>query len=134
LTGTLSWRVFLLSLPIAGLITLLLWINEFTDFEADRAAGKNNLVVRLGKQRAAMAYPLLVLFVFVATLFAVWTGRIGWPFLVVWLMLPLGLRSIWRAGNFDELESIRGAQADALKLHLFAGLLCSAGAIIGRWL
>ncbi len=35
------------------LVAAFLWINEFPDYQADRQAGKNNLVVRLGLENAA---------------------------------------------------------------------------------
>ncbi len=49
--GKLSSEAFLASLPISFLIAGLLYINEFPDFEADKMAGKRNLVVRLGLKK-----------------------------------------------------------------------------------
>jgi 1,4-dihydroxy-2-naphthoate octaprenyltransferase len=42
-----------LSLPLGLLIAAFLIVNEFPDYRADRAHGKRNLVVRLGRRRAA---------------------------------------------------------------------------------
>jgi 1,4-dihydroxy-2-naphthoate polyprenyltransferase len=50
----------LLSLPLGVLIAAFLWINEFPDYEADRAAGKRTLVVRLGRARAARVFGAMV--------------------------------------------------------------------------
>ena len=41
-------------------VAAFLWINEFPDCDADRASGKRNLVVRLGKDKAALVYVLLL--------------------------------------------------------------------------
>jgi 1,4-dihydroxy-2-naphthoate polyprenyltransferase len=49
-----------LSVPLGILVAAFLWVNEFPDYEADRAAGKNTLVVRLGRRRAALAFCTLV--------------------------------------------------------------------------
>ncbi len=49
-------RVLALSLPLGVLIGAFLWINEFPDFEADRASGKKTLVVRLGRKRASVVF------------------------------------------------------------------------------
>ncbi|MFX0056258.1 MAG: prenyltransferase, partial [Candidatus Hermodarchaeota archaeon] len=49
----LAWEPVIASLPIAFLITAVLYINEFPDATADEAAGKLTIVVRLGKRRAA---------------------------------------------------------------------------------
>ena len=58
-TGTVSLLALILSLPVALLITALVYINEFPDYRSDREAGKRNLVVRLGKERAR--YGLFIL-------------------------------------------------------------------------
>lgn len=134
LTGELSWRVFLLSMPIAGLIALLLWINQFTDAETDRAAGKRNLVVRLGKRRARWGYLLLNAFVFATVVYAVAADLVGAPFLLALLGVPLATRSVVRTivGHNDD-AAVRAAQADALLVHLGTGLLCSLGVLVGAF-
>jgi 1,4-dihydroxy-2-naphthoate octaprenyltransferase len=48
-----------LSTALGLLIAAFLWINEFPDYAADRSAGKRNLVVRLGRARAARAFAAL---------------------------------------------------------------------------
>jgi 1,4-dihydroxy-2-naphthoate octaprenyltransferase len=52
--------VLLTSLPLGLAIGAFLWINEFPDYVADRAAGKRTLVVRLGRARASRAFVALV--------------------------------------------------------------------------
>ena len=49
-TGKLSLVGAAVSLPLAFLITAIIWINEFPDLAADLAAGKRHLVARLGLQ------------------------------------------------------------------------------------
>lgn len=58
--GEVSPLVILASLPLGLMIAAFLWINEFPDYAADRGAGKRNLVVRLGRRRAAAAFSWLV--------------------------------------------------------------------------
>lgn len=53
----LSWEAFWLSIPLGLIIAAFLWVNEFPDYLADRAHGKRNLVVRLGRKRAARVLP-----------------------------------------------------------------------------
>ncbi|MBI5875113.1 MAG: prenyltransferase [Deltaproteobacteria bacterium] len=48
------------SLPLAFLIAAILYINEFPDYDADKAVGKNHLVARLGKKKARWGFVLLV--------------------------------------------------------------------------
>lgn len=60
-SGSWSWEVFWLALPLGIVTAAFLWVNEFPDYRADRRAGKENLVVRLGKLRASRVLPFLYL-------------------------------------------------------------------------
>lgn len=54
--GRIDPIVHFLSLPIAFTIFNVILINEFPDYPADQIEGKRNLVVRLGRERAAYVY------------------------------------------------------------------------------
>jgi 1,4-dihydroxy-2-naphthoate octaprenyltransferase len=55
--GAFSWVPAVAGLSYALLVANLLFINQFPDVKADAAAGKRNLVVRLGPRRARVLYP-----------------------------------------------------------------------------
>lgn len=55
-TATITAAVIHASIVLGLLVMAFLWINEFPDYRADKACGKNNLVVRLGLQRAGLGY------------------------------------------------------------------------------
>jgi 1,4-dihydroxy-2-naphthoate polyprenyltransferase len=55
-SGTLDHHVYLLAIPVALSVFNVILVNEFPDEEADRAVGKRNLVVRLGKDRMSDLY------------------------------------------------------------------------------
>jgi 1,4-dihydroxy-2-naphthoate octaprenyltransferase len=63
--GHVSADVLLLSLPLGLLIGAFLWINEFPDYAADRAAGKRTLVVQIGRPRASRLFAMIVAGAFV---------------------------------------------------------------------
>jgi len=65
LAHELSWQVFWLSIPLGLIIAAFLWVNEFPDYLADRAHGKRNLVVRLGRRRASRVLPWIYAAAFV---------------------------------------------------------------------
>jgi len=50
----------IVSLPVACSVANIILINEYPDYQADKQASKNNLLVRLGKGKAAMLYVFLV--------------------------------------------------------------------------
>lgn len=58
--GTLSPALIHTSIVLGLLVASFLWINEFPDYAADSATGKRNLVVRLGRDNAAVGYVVLL--------------------------------------------------------------------------
>jgi len=54
--GTIDNIVHWISVPIACTIFNVILINEFPDYPADLIEGKKNLVIRLGKNTAALLY------------------------------------------------------------------------------
>ena len=59
-TGDVSAPLLHTSMALGLLVAAFLWINEFPDYRADKQAGKNNLVVRLGPQKAALCYMTII--------------------------------------------------------------------------
>jgi 1,4-dihydroxy-2-naphthoate octaprenyltransferase len=112
--GGIAPLVHWLSIPIGLTIFNVILLNEFPDYDADSAAGKENLVVRLGRERAAVVYGL----VNVASWIGMWisVGQ-GVPTVALWLSLPivglsaalavLVMRGRWR--EREALERLCGA-------------------------
>lgn len=74
-------------MPYALLVTNLLYINQFPDRNADAAAGKHNLVVRLPLELAVWIYLLVTALVFVWMAMMVWLRHL--PELALLSALPL---------------------------------------------
>lgn len=55
-TGELNAALIYASVALGLLVASFLLINEFPDYNADRASGKDNLVVRLGRENAVTLY------------------------------------------------------------------------------
>ena len=130
---SVSWPVFWMSLPIGFLVAAILYINQFPDYEADKAVDKKHLVVRLGKRRAVYGYYLLI-----ASTYLVIGGsvlfRMVTPFaLVSFLTLPLAIGAVRTLkSNYDKIAELIPAQAKTVQTHLFTGLLLTLGLIVGR--
>lgn len=135
LTDHLTWQAFLLGFPLGFLITAVIWINQFPDFQADRAAQKNNLVVRLGLENSRWIY-LVLMFLPFPFLFFLWgTQEISFLTLLAWLALPLALKAVrifW--GNFQTFELIIPAQALTIQTNMAVGVLMLAGILIGHFI
>lgn len=125
--GEITADVVLPSLPLGLMVAAFLWINEFPDCSADRAAGKRTLVVRLGRRRASRAFLALVLCAYALVLLL---PRAGAPAGVVLGLLgaPLGLRAARRLmAQHQSTAAIVPAQA----WTLVSFLLLAAGEGVG---
>ncbi|MBN2072794.1 MAG: prenyltransferase [Actinobacteria bacterium] len=84
-----------MSIPIGLTIFNVILLNEFPDYEADRKAGKKNLVVRLGKQRGILIYisaQILTWIMFPVSMsirFMMVSSIVAVPFLIVSLILVI---------------------------------------------
>jgi len=119
-TGAFGLIPTLTSIPIGISIFLVILINEFPDYASDRASGKNNLVVRLGRDRAALLYASLAAICFLAIVLGVLAG-------VPWLMavlsvIPLALivRNMLalKRGEYKEGHALEKICATTLFLNL----------------
>ena len=130
-TGYLSALLVHLAMILGLLVAAFLWINEFPDYRADKAAGKNNLVVRLGPERAAMAYVTLVTSAYVWLGLLVVTqpaGQVLWPGL---LGAAPATFSIWRLLDFEgDVGRLVPAQAAALVSFLLMAIGSGIGYVL----
>ncbi len=95
---TISWPIFLLSLPPALLSVAILTANNLRDEKTDRDVGKNTLIVRFGRTFGALEYATCILF---AALLPVNCG-----FFFPLLILPIAAPLIWKAFVFQSYEEI----------------------------
>ncbi len=102
-TGALIPLVHWLAGPIGLTIFDVILLNEFPDYPADLAAGKTNLTVRLGRERAARLYSAIQVAGWLAMGLALRygvPGRAVWAYLPVWaisaLLLVRVLAGDWR--------------------------------------
>jgi 1,4-dihydroxy-2-naphthoate polyprenyltransferase len=129
-TGELSVAAFLAGLPVAFLIGLVLFINQFPDKEADGSVGKNHWVVRMGLQKAASWYAALMVTTFV-TVVALWLAGI-YPYWSLVALVPAAVAFKAVRIVLEKHASVRElvpAQAMTVQIHLMVGLLISAGLI-----
>lgn len=73
-TGHLDTVATLASLPGATSVFLVILINEIPDIKSDSLYGKNNLAVRLGREKAGILYSVLLVLCFVNIIVIVFFG------------------------------------------------------------
>ncbi len=128
MTREFSVDVIWASLPLGVFIAAFLWVNEFPDYQADRGAGKLNLVARLGKYRASRTLPLIYLLGVLLLVAAVLAGRMPTTALLGLLAIipaALAVAGCWR--DPEGFHRNRPVQPAAL----LAFVVLSAGTSIG---
>lgn len=116
------------SLPLAILIMLVLFINEFGDYNADAKVGKRTWVVRLGKDNAIKLYQNLILLTHVlvlgVALFNIWA-------LLGLFSLPLALKAIKHAReHYHDTFQLLPANFATIFTHLSTGILLTIAYVI----
>jgi 1,4-dihydroxy-2-naphthoate octaprenyltransferase len=95
-------EVWLMSIPPGILTSLLLFLNEFPDAEADKKGGRNHLVIKLGKHKAAWVYVLGMVLTFGTILLLPVFGIASmWVYLAL-LPLPLAFKASHIAVKYGE--------------------------------
>lgn len=125
-TQILAWEAVYPSIPIAILITAVLYINEFPDSEADKAVGKLTVVVRLGKSRAAKGYAVLMVSVYLSVIVPILLNLTNWYTILGVATFPLAvLASRYALKFYDQSLPLTPAYASTVANHLFTGLFLS---------
>lgn len=120
----LSWDAFFASMPIAILIALVQFINQFPDYEADKAAHKNNTVVMAGKAKAVGYYRFLFISVYVIVLLGIAIKIFPFSAVITFVTLPAAIKAMRIASaNFDKIRELLPANALTIATHLSFGIL-----------
>lgn len=119
-----SWTPLFLSVPLGLLIAAVLVINQFPDYEADRAVGKRNAVVRLGRRRAVYLFAFLALAWIPALGLAVWAGGAPRSVFVALMAAPLAVPALVTAArHYENPARLRPACACTVGMHAAASAL-----------
>ncbi|MDA3863670.1 MAG: prenyltransferase [Deltaproteobacteria bacterium] len=120
-TGTIGWDVVLLGVPNGAIVTNILLINEFPDYEADSTTSKKNLVVRLGLKASRLIYISLYFIFFLSIgLLYLYDLLSVWNFLVFGLV-PLAFHSIsllWK--RYSKPQAVLPAQVGTVIFQIVA--------------
>jgi 1,4-dihydroxy-2-naphthoate octaprenyltransferase len=115
------------SIPIGVLIANVLLVNEIPDYIADRSVGKNTLVVRLGRKRAADLYAILMGVAYASLVVGVGARLMPVYSLMALATLPMALKSIKVVRkHHEEPPKMVSANVGSILVHLITGLLLVA--------
>ena len=133
-TQVLALEPLVASIPVTLLITAILYINEFQDYNADKAVGKENLVVRLSREKAAVGYGILMYSSYTAILLSALLKVTPTYTLLALVTLPLAIKSVEHARKFHS-SPFQLVPSNALTIicHLFTGIILSFGYLLSAF-
>ncbi len=127
--GSVSMGAWWMSLPIGWLIVDILVVNNLRDIDADRAAGKRTLAVRLGEQGSRLQYIVLLVLSYLILPILVLLNFLPWQSLLAWLSIPLAWRT-WQVVRQQTGRSLNAALAGTGQTTLLYSLLFFVGMMI----
>jgi 1,4-dihydroxy-2-naphthoate octaprenyltransferase len=113
-TATIISVIHWMAIPIGLTIFNVVFLNEYPDYEADKATGKRNLLNRAGKERGVFMYVTLSMLACLAMLLSPWWGI---PGKVIFFHLPFLIMSL-----FIALMMLRRKYKNRKMLEILCGL------------
>jgi len=123
----------LASIPIGVLVGLILYINEFQDYEADKDVKKRTLVVVMGKARAIKLFYCFLVFNYIWVIVGIGLNIFPIYTITILLTLPICFKAIDVARkNYTKIKELLPANASTIGLHLLFGILFSLGFLLDK--
>jgi 1,4-dihydroxy-2-naphthoate octaprenyltransferase len=112
------------------LIANVLWINEVPDVDADRRAGKQNLVARRGRENALQGYILLFIFAYAFVIICAFVLKQP-LYLASLISSVIAIKGIRIASkNLTNTSQLIPANQSTILCYLTTGILLSIGALL----
>lgn len=128
-TSVISLSSFIAGLQTGLLASVVIAINNLRDIHQDRLANKNTLAVRFGIRFARSEISGMVIFVYVLSLYWLFTGR-TWAFLLPLMTLPMAFSVIGRILNTPPGRIYNRFLYQSIRLFVFYCLLSAAGLLL----
>ena len=128
----ISFEAIYVSLPVAILIALVLYVNEVPDRAGDAAAGKRTMPVRLSKGAVIAGYAGALAVTYGLIAGGAVAGVLPRPALLALATIPLARKCVrgLRRDYEDPYALMFSTMGPNVQLHLFTGLLLFAGYLV----
>jgi len=126
-TGQLLPEAFLAGIPIGFLIAAVVYMNEFPDYESDKATGKNTLIVVLGPKKARAGYVALITSAFVSIIILAFNGTFPKLSLIALLAIYFGFSATNTLYKYYNDRLLQPANWGTIIMHSVTGILFCIG-------
>ena len=129
--GSLSLEAFLVSVPMALLVAMILYVNEIPDRAGDAQVGKRTLPVRWSKIAVIRGWDVSVMASFAVIVVGVVAEVLPLPALLLLFAVPLAVRVHSGLVRFyDNPYALMDSMAANIRLHMNVGLLLLVGYLL----
>jgi len=125
-TGDLTGLALAASIPIGGIATAILVVNNLRDLPTDRVAGKRTLAVRFGRRATITEYTALLGAAYLVPPLLWLADTLGPWAILPWLSLPIAIRLI-RAIATESGPALNARLAGTARLQLIFAVLFGLG-------
>jgi 1,4-dihydroxy-2-naphthoate octaprenyltransferase len=130
-TSHISAEPILGGIVVGVLSSLVLFVNSFPDFDADKAGGRKTLVIILGKKKAASAVWIFPIISYGVIISGIFTHVLPILSLITLLTIPLLIKSgLSLKQNFDDVDKIVTAMSSFVSYSRITGLLLVLGFLL----
>lgn len=128
LTGHLTVEVVFMSIPPGILTSLLLFLNEFPDVEADKMGGRHHLVIHFGRKKSAGIYVFGLIGMYIIILIAPFSSDVPYTALIALMTVPLAVKaSLIVLKHYNETENLTPALGMNVGIVVLTDLLLAIG-------
>jgi len=133
-TGVIDGTGISILVPISILVGLLLFLNEFPDADADKAAGRRHLVILLGRKRSSWIYVGGLVATYASILAAVAAQVAPATVLISVITMPIAYKAArMTVKKYDQVAELIPALASNVMLILGTILLIAVGFLMGLY-
>jgi 1,4-dihydroxy-2-naphthoate octaprenyltransferase len=129
-TETITWTGFVVSLPIAFIVTAILHCNNLRDIAEDKEVGKRSIAATLGVTASRWGYAALLAAAYGAIAALAATGTASVWILVGLLPAPWAYVAIRNLFQADDRMDMNRIMVRSAKLHGWTGVTMAAGLVI----
>ncbi len=135
LTGAFTWTALFAALPPFFLGNNLQLLNQFPDVEVDKAVGRRNLPMLLGRRKASLLFGLNVILTYTSLLAGVLLGHLPVPTLLGLLILPVGVAAVRGVVLYaEDVPKLVPFMGFNVLLNVVTPILMAIGLVLAAWL
>jgi 1,4-dihydroxy-2-naphthoate polyprenyltransferase len=132
-TQEIVWSAFIVSLPVAFIVTAILHCNNLRDISEDQAVGKKSIAAAIGVRASNWAYAGLMAGAYAAIVAAVATDVVSLWALVGLAPAPLAYDAVRKLFVAEDRPAMNRIMVRSAKVHGWTGVTLAAGLTIASF-